>query len=32
MVDMANVSEGDDRREAIPMVPKASHDTGYTYQ
>ena len=32
MVDMAYVSEGVDRREAIPMVPKASHDTGYTYQ
>ena len=28
MVDMA--SEGVDRRESIPIVPKASHDTGYT--
>ena len=24
--------EGVDRREAIPTGPKASHDTGYTYQ
>ena len=24
------LSEGVDRREAIPIVPKASHDTGYT--
>ena len=25
------LSEGVDRREAIPIVPKASHDTGYTH-
>ena len=31
MVNMAYMlSEGVDRREAIPIVPKASHDTGYT--
>ena len=24
------LSEGVDRREAIPIVPKANHDTGYT--
>ena len=24
------LSEGVDRKEAIPIVPKASHDTGYT--
>ena len=31
MVNMAYMlSEGVDRREAIPIAPKASHDTGYT--
>ena len=30
MVNTAYITEGVDRREAIPIVSKASHDTGYT--